>query len=84
MAYVTVDTDIDLVEVFDGAHESEKCELRDRVCNYFGIPNYDDHSNLIALVVEHLGDRADGLEARELIKRTLEELEYRLKMRDFS
>ena len=72
---VDVDLDIEPKEFWDACNEDDKKELKDLVLDHFHLSDNREYE------FERL---ADGIEAKELVRRTFEELEYKLKMRDFS
>jgi len=86
MPYFTCDSDmhIDVDTFFEQCDEQDKKDLKELVFEHFDIPQLDTTSKLSDAVTEHLGVLASGLEAKDYVKRTIENMEYKLKMRDFS
>jgi len=84
MGYIKTEVVISAEEYFDQCDESEKQDLKELVYEYFDVPFLDPNTSLIDAVIEHLDIDASGIEAEEYVRRTLEEMEYKLKMRDFS
>ena len=85
MAYLynmDVDLDVDVREVWDASGDHEKEELKDLVLKHFDIPMLNVNATLADAVI--VATKTEGTEAKEYVKRVIEDLEYRLKMRDFS
>ena len=87
MAYLHIDADVDVNEFWDTCAESERDELRELVTEYYDIQDPAEDEITLSEYAEKLARGmvgCDSIEARDFIKRTLEEMEYKLKMRDFS
>ena len=84
MPYINFDEDV-LVhpdDFFNECSSDEREELKELVYDYFHINHLLNSRTLTDAVIDKVG--ADDLEAKDFIKRTIEEMEYKLKMRDFS
>jgi len=82
------DVEVDVREFFDACNSHEKDELKDLVTEEFDIDPLL-HKTLAHAVTSYIvtcvdGVSAEGVEAEDLIRRTCEELEWKLRNRDFS
>jgi hypothetical protein len=84
MPNMDIDVDVEVYDVFQESSEREREELRDLVCEYYDIPIPGVDISPAAALLNALGDRAEGAAAQAFVRQMVEELEYRLKIRDFS
>jgi hypothetical protein len=75
------DIEIEVDEFWDACDSREKDALRDLVFDEYNLNPADSRD---AAVFSFEGSLADGSEAKEYIRKVCADLEWRLKMRDFS
>ena len=77
----TSDIEVMVDEFWDAADSLEKDELKELVMNEYGLNSMD---SLDGTIINYMGSLAQDNEAKEYIRRIAADLDWRLKIRDFS